>query len=1205
MSAREARTCGGEWLLRAEMGGPALVQPGPPKAPNAASVNATTGVYTWNTTGATMSTGTGANAETLYSTQVVIEDRTAPSAGSALISKSTIDFFIRIALTTTNNAPQFVAPSPASGTVFSVPAGQNLSFTVKASDADTLDAVSLNVIGLPAGASFPLPAPGNPAQATFSWTPTVGQIGSYAMTFTASDGKTSTTLSVGINVGALGNSKSATPISGPNPPEVGATSFFDVFINLNVPATSPSSVLAIQVTDPLPASVAFQSIVAPSKGTASYDGANNQVLWNVGTLGAGQSAQLVFRVSVTPTAGNLGQPMPLNLAATATGTFGGVPITVVSNTVQTAPVAPPSNQPPIANAGGPYTVEEGGSVTLNGSGSDPNGDPLTFSWDLDNNGSFETPGQNVTFSAGSLDAPTSRTVVLQVCDNKGACATSSASVSIVPPPTPPFSINPPVPPGTCICTPLLMNTNSGGAEHLFFKAGPSGTADLRLYATSVNATDPETAVARVFDTVSGLQVGPTLTASYPAGTAPGTEVSADGSYPTVVGRVYRVKVTTPNASPQQPHYRIRFNGVVGAAINSPTFASIEHANTVRWFLNHSGGDLKLRVFSQGVPTPLTPETETVHVAVFGPAPFSPTAAPILNQTVNVPNPPGIDQVFTAPGAAAGQYRVNLQPVSHHYRLEKQGGADTAIYLGAATSGFGSLSGTIQTSSGAPFPGNVQVNLLRFVANAWTQEATTTTSTGAYTFSKVFVGPHRVEIVPPPGTNLVSASFFDVFVSCEQTAAVPPFVLNRPPVVTVPATTTLNEGSSAVIAATGSDPDGNTLTFTWTLTGPGTLTPSGSTATYSNADGPATATVEVTVTDGFGGAAKATGSVQTMNVAPTATATGATINENGTATVSGSITDPSPLDTFTVVINWGPGEGSTTLNLPAGATSYSATHQYLDDNPTGTPSDVNPVSVTVTDDDGGAGNAATTVTVNNVAPVITGLTATPLVALGNLTNLNGTFTDVGTKDTHTASVDWGDSTASTAAVTETNGSGSFAASHTYTIAQFYTITVTLKDDDTGTATQQIKVTVTATGKMTGGGRVDTGLTQPGNGKAPPQPVHTSHGFEMWVNADLSIGGNLEYNDPRNGAVFHVTSFTSIVFIDDPALKPGNPGAKFDTAIAKGVGRLNGVDGVQFEAVITDNGEPGKTDTFKISFPGGQSPGISGVLVVGNHQAHPLP
>jgi hypothetical protein len=94
------------------------------------------------------------------------------------------------------------------------------------------------------------------------------------------------------------------------------------------------------------------------------------------------------------------------------------------------------NQPPTAGAGGPYSVPEGGSVVLSGSGSDPDGDPLTYAWDLDNNGSFETPGQNPTFSAAGRDGPGSQTVRLQVCDNQGACSTPSpATVTItnVPP----------------------------------------------------------------------------------------------------------------------------------------------------------------------------------------------------------------------------------------------------------------------------------------------------------------------------------------------------------------------------------------------------------------------------------------------------------------------------------------------------------------------------------------------------------------------------------------------------------------------------------------------------------------------------------------------------------------------------------------------------------------------------------------------------
>ena len=49
-----------------------------------------------------------------------------------------------------------------------------------------------------------------------------------------------------------------------------------------------------------------------------------------------------------------------------------------------------ANLAPTADADGPYTVDEGTPLTLNGSGSsDPNGDALSFAWDLDNDGAYD------------------------------------------------------------------------------------------------------------------------------------------------------------------------------------------------------------------------------------------------------------------------------------------------------------------------------------------------------------------------------------------------------------------------------------------------------------------------------------------------------------------------------------------------------------------------------------------------------------------------------------------------------------------------------------------------------------------------------------------------------------------------------------------------------------------------------------------------
>jgi len=60
---------------------------------------------------------------------------------------------------------------------------------VAASDPDGGDTVTLNVVGLPAGATMTpsLPTTANPVTSTFSWTPTIAQAGTYVLTFSATD----------------------------------------------------------------------------------------------------------------------------------------------------------------------------------------------------------------------------------------------------------------------------------------------------------------------------------------------------------------------------------------------------------------------------------------------------------------------------------------------------------------------------------------------------------------------------------------------------------------------------------------------------------------------------------------------------------------------------------------------------------------------------------------------------------------------------------------------------------------------------------------------------------------------------------------------------------------------------------------------------------------------------------------------------------
>ena len=91
------------------------------------------------------------------------------------------------------------------------------------------------------------------------------------------------------------------------------------------------------------------------------------------------------------------------------------------------------NEVPTAQAGGPYTVVEGGIITLDGSGSDPAGvlDPLTFSWDFDGDGEYDDgDGVSPDFSALGLDGPMDVTVWLRVTDDDGGVDTVSVVIGI-------------------------------------------------------------------------------------------------------------------------------------------------------------------------------------------------------------------------------------------------------------------------------------------------------------------------------------------------------------------------------------------------------------------------------------------------------------------------------------------------------------------------------------------------------------------------------------------------------------------------------------------------------------------------------------------------------------------------------------------------------------------------------------------------------
>jgi 1-phosphatidylinositol phosphodiesterase len=221
------------------------------------------------------------------------------------------------------------------------------------------------------------------------------------------------------------------------------------------------------------------------------------------------------------------------------------------------------------------------------------------------------------------------------------------------------------------------------------------------------------------------------------------------------------------------------------------------------------------------------------------------------------------------------------------------------------------------------------------------------------------------------------------------------------------------------------------------------------------DDDTTGEIKVIVNDGYVGD-EATATVTIQNVAPTVNVTGTIIDENGIATLNGSIADPGILDSFTMLIDWG--EGSPVVyTYPAGTTTFSESHHYLDDNPTSTPSDLYNIGISVTDDDGGVGTADTIVTVNNVAPSasIDIVTDEAGKLLGQDVDVSLVFleldlkmssADIGGLDTHTVAFDWADGT-----LNEKITTGQQSDSHIYQNIGTYPILVTVTDDDTGAIT----------------------------------------------------------------------------------------------------------------------------------------------------------
>lgn len=86
-----------------------------------------------------------------------------------------------------------------------------------------------------------------------------------------------------------------------------------------------------------------------------------------------------------------------------------------------------TNRPPVPSASGPYRGVEGAAIAFRASASDPDGDPVTFAWDLDGDGVTDRTGATTTFAYRDDGAFTAR---LTATDARGATATITTPVTV-------------------------------------------------------------------------------------------------------------------------------------------------------------------------------------------------------------------------------------------------------------------------------------------------------------------------------------------------------------------------------------------------------------------------------------------------------------------------------------------------------------------------------------------------------------------------------------------------------------------------------------------------------------------------------------------------------------------------------------------------------------------------------------------------------
>jgi PKD repeat protein len=709
------------------------------------------------------------------------------------------------------------------------------------------------------------------------------------------------------------------------------------------------------------------------------------------------------------------------VAATATDNDGGVSTEAVSVTVGNV-------TPAISSLTGNASADEGDSVSFAVVATDPGDDTLTYDWD------FSDGGVDSGISVAHVFADDgAHSATITVCDDNGACTSSSKSVTV-------NNANPTI-------TSMTSTASGAEAEVLSFSAVATDPgADTLTYSWDFGDDSPLQAGASVThayaddgtytysltvsdeDGGTSIQVG---TAGI-GNTAPVISLVGDVDGDEGELRVFDAQLVDLGNDP----YSCTWNYDDGSSESL-----VDQDTTDHIYANEGVYDVSVSCVDDGGLS----DTASMSVTIGNVAPVvddligdaSGSEASLLSFTCATSDV-GVDDTLTIDwDYGDGQVETDAAAsVSHAY-------ADDAVYevQCSVSDGLASDSSTISVSvtdvlpSISSFPATLagsEAEELSFSALASDVAADPLTYAWDFGDGTAATGAEAAHVYADDGTYDYSLTVLDddgVQVVASGVAS----ISNVAPTVELSVTGDLDEGSLVSFDAVGTDPGADSLTCVWDL-GDGTSSTTVDQATASHSfDQDGSFDVSVVCTDDEGDGNTDSLTVDIANVAPHAVSIVADTSglEGEDLGFACSAEDAGADDALSFA--WDFSDGNT-------ASGASVTHSFGNE---GTFS----VVCTATDDAGAEAMETLAVNIANVAPVIDTIVAPEAADEGEEVNFAAAVTDPGTGEPGAFTWQFGDGSTATGS----------SVNHTYEDDDDYTVTLVV-DDGTDSVSQTVLIEV---------------------------------------------------------------------------------------------------------------------------------------------------